>query len=355
MRAASWPTSGSASISRSRWRATTRRTTPGCRIRSRPSRSGRCGGPSAPRRGGSASSPSATSTSLGQGSGVVEVELILATCEALTRLGLTDLTVRINDRRLLGLIARHCGFEESAQAGFFITFDKLDKLGPEGVLAELRRADLEGPAVDRFARPAADPAEGRALAGGAARPAGGRRGRGGVRVARVDRRRRRRVRCRAAAGCSSIPRSCAAWATTPGRSSRSARRPFPRRSRAGDATTGWSASCWGGTSPPAASPSASSGSSRSWSSAARLAGVAPPAQARRIALLVDQDGDLGRGPGHGPDAPGRRAISCRWSSSARTWASSSAISRRTGSGATRSRRRAGTVAVKPLTASRERG
>ncbi len=89
---------------------------------------------------------------LGLGSGVVEVELILATCEALTRLGLTDLTVRINDRRLLGLIARHCGFEESAQAGFFITFDKLDKLGPEGVLAELRRADLEGPAVDRFER-----------------------------------------------------------------------------------------------------------------------------------------------------------------------------------------------------------
>ena len=89
---------------------------------------------------------------LGQGSAVVEVELILATCEALTRLGLTDLTVRINDRRLLGLIARHCGFEESVQAGFFIAFDKLDKLGPEGVLGELRRADLEGAAVDRFAR-----------------------------------------------------------------------------------------------------------------------------------------------------------------------------------------------------------
>ena len=89
---------------------------------------------------------------LGQGSGVVEVELILATCEALTRLGLADLTVRINDRRLLGLIAQHCGFEEAAQAAFFITFDKLDKIGPEGVLDELRQAGLEGPAVDRFER-----------------------------------------------------------------------------------------------------------------------------------------------------------------------------------------------------------
>jgi histidyl-tRNA synthetase len=89
---------------------------------------------------------------LGQGGGVVEVELILATCEALTRLGLTDLTVRINDRRILGLIARHCGFAETAQAGFFITFDKLDKLGAEGVLGELRQAGMDGAVVDRFER-----------------------------------------------------------------------------------------------------------------------------------------------------------------------------------------------------------
>lgn len=90
--------------------------------------------------------------SLGQGSGVVEVELILATCEALARLGLSDLVVRINDRRILGLIARHCGFAEAAQAGFFITFDKLDKLGAGGVLDELREAGLDATAVDRFER-----------------------------------------------------------------------------------------------------------------------------------------------------------------------------------------------------------
>jgi histidyl-tRNA synthetase len=89
---------------------------------------------------------------LGLGSAVVEVELILATCEALTGLGLTDLTVRINDRRILGLIARHCGFPEAAQAGFFIAFDKLDKLGPEGVVGELRQAGLDTAAIDRFER-----------------------------------------------------------------------------------------------------------------------------------------------------------------------------------------------------------
>jgi len=89
---------------------------------------------------------------LGVASGLAEVELILATSEALDRLGLTDLTVRINDRRILGLIAQHCGFAEEQQGGFFITFDKLDKLGPEGVLAELREAGYRKAAIERFER-----------------------------------------------------------------------------------------------------------------------------------------------------------------------------------------------------------
>jgi histidyl-tRNA synthetase len=89
---------------------------------------------------------------LGMASPLVEVELILATCEALAALGLTGLTVRVNDRRILALIARHCGFTEAEQGGFFITFDKLDKIGTEGVLEELRESRHAAEAIGRFER-----------------------------------------------------------------------------------------------------------------------------------------------------------------------------------------------------------
>ena len=87
---------------------------------------------------------------LGLASPLVEIELILATTDALARLGLSGLTVRINDRRLLELVARHCGFPEAAQAGFFIAFDKLDRLGAAGVLAELREGGHDADAVRCF-------------------------------------------------------------------------------------------------------------------------------------------------------------------------------------------------------------
>jgi histidyl-tRNA synthetase len=87
---------------------------------------------------------------LGTASPTVEIELILATTDALARLGLCDLTVRINDRRLLEGVARRCGFPEAAHAGFFIAFDKLDRLGAAGVLAELREAGHDAAAVRGF-------------------------------------------------------------------------------------------------------------------------------------------------------------------------------------------------------------
>src|SRR3989449_10320379 len=45
---------------------------------------------------------------------------------------------------------RHCGFAEAAHAVFFIAFDKLDRLGAEGVLGELRAGGHEAKALRSF-------------------------------------------------------------------------------------------------------------------------------------------------------------------------------------------------------------
>ena len=74
---------------------------------------------------------------LGVRSELAEIELILATADALTALGLDRLTVRVNDRRILAALARHCGFEEARFDSVFIALDKLDKIGRAGVTGEL--------------------------------------------------------------------------------------------------------------------------------------------------------------------------------------------------------------------------
>jgi histidyl-tRNA synthetase len=85
---------------------------------------------------------------LGVRSEVAEIELILATADALTAVGLQDLTVRVNDRRLLASVARHCGFDSRRFDSVFIALDKLDKIEAAGVVKELREEGHPGPAVD---------------------------------------------------------------------------------------------------------------------------------------------------------------------------------------------------------------
>ncbi len=89
---------------------------------------------------------------LGMQSAVAEVELILATTEALTGLGLRNLTVRINDRRLLTALAHQCGFEPSRADSVFIALDKLDKVDWSGVEKELSQAGHQPAAIARLGR-----------------------------------------------------------------------------------------------------------------------------------------------------------------------------------------------------------
>jgi histidyl-tRNA synthetase len=87
---------------------------------------------------------------LGVASEIAEIELILATTEALGALGLPDLTVRINDRRVLAAMATWCGFAPARHASVFITLDKWDKLSPSEIRRELEEGDHPAPAIARM-------------------------------------------------------------------------------------------------------------------------------------------------------------------------------------------------------------
>jgi histidyl-tRNA synthetase len=85
---------------------------------------------------------------IGEASVLAEVELIEATAQALAGVGLSGTTVRLSDRRYLSALAAAVGLDESAWSTFFIGLDKLDKIGWDGVRAELVGRDLPGEAVD---------------------------------------------------------------------------------------------------------------------------------------------------------------------------------------------------------------
>ena len=74
---------------------------------------------------------------IGEPSVLAEAEQIEATTEALAAIGLSGTTVRVSDRRFLAALAADCGVPAQAQDAFFITVDKLDKFGWDGVRAEL--------------------------------------------------------------------------------------------------------------------------------------------------------------------------------------------------------------------------
>ena len=74
---------------------------------------------------------------LGEASNLDEIELILATTAMLGKLDFKNFTVCINDRNILKSMAAYSGFKEEDYDEVFIVLDKMDKIGPEGVEAEL--------------------------------------------------------------------------------------------------------------------------------------------------------------------------------------------------------------------------
>lgn len=76
-----------------------------------------------------------------------ELELLAAAGDALARLGLDEAFIRVNDRSVLDAVLARADVPQEARAGALITIDKLDKIGEDGVRAELEAAGLDGARV----------------------------------------------------------------------------------------------------------------------------------------------------------------------------------------------------------------
>ena len=87
---------------------------------------------------------------LGEPSNLAEIELILATTTTLTRLGFSNFQIRINDRRILKAMAAYSGFSEEEYDTVFIILDKMDKIGLDGVKAELVEAGFDEAIVQKY-------------------------------------------------------------------------------------------------------------------------------------------------------------------------------------------------------------
>jgi histidyl-tRNA synthetase len=84
---------------------------------------------------------------IGEAGPLAELELLTATVAALDALGLEGCRIRLNDRRILAGILGSWGVPDDLRERALITIDKLDKIGPDGVAAELATLGVDRPGV----------------------------------------------------------------------------------------------------------------------------------------------------------------------------------------------------------------
>lgn len=87
---------------------------------------------------------------LGVPSNLAEIELITATTTTIGRLGFKNFEIRINERRILKAMAAYSGFAEEDYDNVFITLDKMDKIGVEGVAEELAKDGYAQESIDKY-------------------------------------------------------------------------------------------------------------------------------------------------------------------------------------------------------------
>lgn len=88
---------------------------------------------------------------VGADSLMADSEVLLAVTEVLDALGLEGFTVRLNARQALRGLIEAYGIPDEQEGTALVALDKLDKIGVDGVAAELRDRGVAADAVDRLA------------------------------------------------------------------------------------------------------------------------------------------------------------------------------------------------------------
>lgn len=87
---------------------------------------------------------------VGSASPLADAEIVAMLCEALTALGFPGFVTLLNHRQIIGGIARVSGLSEEAAGGVYRAIDKFDKIGADGVRAELIKSGVTPAAADQI-------------------------------------------------------------------------------------------------------------------------------------------------------------------------------------------------------------
>ncbi len=94
---------------------------------------------------------------LGSESTDCESELMSVTAEALQKIGIRSFRILVNHRAVIRSVILHCGFTEEQVSSVCVTIDKLDKIGLEGVRAELFSKSFAAEAAEKLCAVLSDP------------------------------------------------------------------------------------------------------------------------------------------------------------------------------------------------------
>lgn len=86
---------------------------------------------------------------VGSDSLLYEVDFLMLFDEVLSNLKIPDFTIKLNNRKILSGIAEVCGEQEKIIA-ITIAIDKLDKIGVEGVINELKAKEISDEALEKI-------------------------------------------------------------------------------------------------------------------------------------------------------------------------------------------------------------